>query len=87
VVVEADAGWFAYANPVGVEIFGETARKSRVGAKGKIETFQGGHPPGKGEESQGPFGNFKIYEGRWQSRCWCTGRRATQPVEIRAVNI
>jgi DsbC/DsbD-like thiol-disulfide interchange protein len=63
VVVEADEGWYAYANPVGLEGFEENRTEIKVGAKGKVEKFQVSYPPGKVKEDK-VLGNYKIYEGK-----------------------
>ena len=64
VVVETDAGWYAYANPVGFEDFAVNATTIKVSAKGKIDKVQVMYPPGKEKKDDFFKATYKIYEGK-----------------------
>lgn len=64
VVVQANPGWYAYANPVGNEEFADLATEIKVSAKAKIEKVQVSYPKGKAKKDDILKVTYNIYEGR-----------------------
>src|SRR5262245_59479928 len=61
VTLEVNPGWYAYANPVGLEDFKDNATVIKVSAKEKPENVKVAYPPGKIKEDK-VLGNYNIYE-------------------------
>lgn len=63
VILDVNAGWYAYANPVGNEDLESTATVIKVSAKDKGTAVKVAYPTGKVKKDN-LVGNYNVYEGK-----------------------
>ncbi len=63
VTMEVNPGWYAYANPVGLEDFKNNATVIKVIGNAKVQNVAITYPPGK-LKKDAIVGDYHIYEGK-----------------------